>query len=227
MTTIARIGNYIAALDGSVVNAPSAPFFETATHYWPFDGSTNDIGNLANAPFNKFSSADISYTTGKIGEAAYFNVAGVMLFNSANAAINGNVPWSISLWFEPSTGTPNGNIFESSNSIPHTYFNINFGQVRVIRSKSGTTDTLSSTTIESGWNHIVYTYDSSLSNVYLNNVHVLVDEPTTVYGNTAGSGLIIGGLYNSWRGAIDLMRFYDYPITTDMVNSLWNGGAGI
>jgi len=222
---VARIGSSIASFDGSIVNAPREPYSELSTHYWPFDGSTGDYSILGDKPFDKyFGVSDVSYGIGKIGEAAYFN--GTCSYKS-DINISTGDEWSISFWFNDASILA-GNVFESTASIlEQMHIEINTAsQLRVVRWQSGDTDYLYTTTKPEGWNHIVYTYDGSISNVYLNNDHVLVDGPTSVY-ESAGGGIVFGGPNDPWTGYIDMARYYDYPITTDMVNGLWNNGNGI
>lgn len=217
-------------------NAASTTVDDTST--------TNNDGTLTGGD----NTEDIT-TTGKINEALHLDgAADYVLFSDNNAYTfssgSGNDdPFSFSFWVNvDDTDTTQCFLTKSTNGGSGTeeYLVCMFtsGQVRFITKDSGDDQigrNADSALSASTWTHVVGTYDGSNAssgfNIYIDGTDT--DDSDSNSGSYGGMSNLAGSLNigsrgtNSYMdGVIDDVRLYDYELTQDQVNTLYNSGSG-
>ena len=110
-----------------------------------------------------------------------------------------------------SSGTVNGIHFKCKDETGAQPFNL-YGDI----------------TIDDGaWHHIVGIYDSDMAYLYVDNVLDKEGEATGDFIGYVEDPLVIGAKFestyrNSWLGLIDDVRIYNYSMTADQVDELYN-----
>ncbi len=169
-TTTATVSITPAAAPISCVAPPA-----DLTAWWKGDGNTNDVA----AEYNGTAGGDLSYASGKVGQAFSFDGTQspyVSLPAGAFPPQPGNSPFSFETWFQTSSG---GVILGQQAAAPYAsvgsyapaiYVGAD-GKLRAemfYNSTLGTTPITSSYAVNDGqWHHIAVTYDGSTEAVYL------------------------------------------------------------
>jgi len=210
--------------------------------YYKLNGDALDSsGNGYNG-----TASNITYATGRFGEAAVFNGTNSSINLGATNQFASNQV-SISFWVKPVSvttsqvlfGNGNGGSFaDGDNDIflrSDGYIGYELGQSSsVYEAKYSTTTKL----IANTWSHIALTYDSSLgtniTKVYVNGVQQSLS-PTYAAGGTFSGNIFIGTLdYNIGKrnlaglllnGSIDQVRIFNSLISAANVTALYNEGT--
>ena len=195
--------------------------------------STEYFNNQWRIPNNKNQSLVSNYSMKFDGTSDVINCGLNAPFNAASTN------FSISLWCKsPNSFTDSGNLVESRLSYANPVgIAIEFISNTMYFRKSGST--FGKTITEWGlnntnWNHIVYTYDLTLAEnvdkifVYINGVF-LSSAPQAATSQPASTGdFTIGdGLRGNFNGSIDELAVFNYSLTEEEVQSIYNAtGTG-
>lgn len=198
--------------------------------YWTFDDNLRDYNGS-----NHGTGTSVSYTAGKINSAVLYNTSSTV--QTPGDLYKGLSKISFSFWvYSPDFLFP---IFlNKQNSFEIRYDGtLGYGIHLKIFSADGTTSATirngSSTMILNSWNHIVFTYDGSLSDVdkvklYINGQSALTvvsgTVPISSFLNLVSNNLIIGSNLN---GSMDEVGIWNRPITYLEVQQLYNNGNGL
>ncbi|MBL7975201.1 MAG: carboxypeptidase-like regulatory domain-containing protein [Candidatus Kapabacteria bacterium] len=206
----------------------------TLLAYYQFNGNTNDVSGRG---YNGISS-NVSWTTGRIGQAAYFNG------NSSIIRVN-NVPdvnseFTVSVWINPDMNDF-GNDFQDNIFIVGKWGEggiSNASYTLALQKSTGFaeawTHTGSQTTSLFGklkipsntWTHIIMTRDfSGILKIYINGS--LNAQSTSVMPQASQYPLTIGsssgGTY--FHGLIDNVRIYNRALNLDEIINLYYSGS--
>lgn len=200
------------------------------------DGNSTDVLGANNG-----TDTNISYSAGKVGDAADFNSGSPSKIVLPSSVLISSTAFSISFWFKTSTTTAqlliDNDVFPSircyairisetvSGKLSIYRFNTSQGFINeVFHAGSGYAD--------GNWHHAVFTFSTT------NGVRIYVDNgsPTTNADTTAnyaaGSnnttfGQNVESSGGAFNGSMDMVYFWDRELTSTEVSELWNGGAGL
>ena len=197
--------------------------------YWPMtdDKDVKDSNNGS-------GSVNITFGTGKIGNACIFTGSGGSRFSPNQQASNLDLTaMSVSAWVKPSNFLAQMTIVAREIGINRNYrlgTLITTGQVFVDAGTIGGLSITGGTLVADAWNHVVFTRDASnFTRIYINSVvsgtgntgpRVLIpDNPTIIGDSNVGTFPFIG--------RIDEVGIWDRELTQDEVDALFHGGAGL
>lgn len=213
-----------------------------AFHFDESSGNASDSSPNAN---NLTNNGTVTYSTGKLANAAYFDGTSGMYFSRANASLTGlknTGDQTISLWAYFTNGSPASGTFYAMVSLEATSapaYNIGYGneggtlRFQYVTSSGGGSQTAGrvSYTLSSGtWYHIVFTYKSSTSGieVFINGTSVGTATASAV--KTADGNFQIGktsGFGNTMYGRLDEVNVWSRVLTSSEITQLYNSGSGI
>lgn len=209
--------------------------------YWKLDGTSRDSGKSG----NHGTDTAITYATanGKVNQGALFNGTSSVISVADNPTLEMGSAFTCSFWFKRASGAKilvgkyndsGGTAHQASWLISvwtdnKIYINTNATGI-------GTADALktsSSTTTDTGWNHLVGRYAGSpaLLDLYLNAAPVAAtlsgSIPASIYDGTAAFeiGRYQGGTQYS-TGSIDEVGLWNRVLSPAEVLKLYNNGAG-
>lgn len=215
---------------------PNAAATETATDYadvelglktglvglWHFNGNANDGSTLAQAA----NAQNITYSTGRFGQAAKFNGTTSFVDVTLNAGLN-RENMSFSLWFKTTTTGDAKLIWISGGLTPLQLLG---GKLRTVLQAPALGNTLVN---DDQWHHVVYTaVVGSNPKVYLDGVHQAEISP----GFEDGLGLTgttlrfgaeewMGNPSSQYTGMIDEAAAWSRTLTQAEVTQLYRRGA--
>jgi len=198
----------------------------------------SDGGNANNVPdtcsnYNG-TSVDVSYATGKYGNAGVFNGSS-SLINIAKAAVNAASAYTISMWFNADTASSYEGFYTGISSSPVvgelTILKTNATTIQVFSvatngSNNLNVNTITVPTLSSGtWYNIVVIADRSLtykSRVFINGV-----EGTNYTSGISSTNLLtdikVGFADNYYfDGSIDQIRFFPSALNQTQITELVN-----
>ncbi|MCZ2337360.1 MAG: LamG domain-containing protein, partial [Chitinophagales bacterium] len=149
---------------------------------------------------------------------------------SSKLNFSGRAAFSVSAWINPKINNAYGSIVSQSDGSTNTYVMAmnSSGRIEAGRITAATGSTVIPT---NKWSHVVFTYDGTYINVYVN---AAVDATPTSDINNAGSSddLLIGAHnYTSpsvfFNGSIDEVKIYNYALTANEVKTEYNRGAAV
>ena len=191
---------------------------------WKLNGDSTDSVNSFNG-----TDTDISYVTGKLGNAADFNgTSSVITMPNSEDIITDDTSYSISLWFNTDDNTQ-GHIFITQD-VPfigvaeRLRLFLSSGNLKLAQNADASGDVVQAVS-NSVWYHVVITYDGTNYKVYVNNSLQL-----TTAGSATSMGddpILLGNYGGSWyNGKIDEVRIFNKPVSSDTVSTLYNSGDG-
>jgi hypothetical protein len=195
--------------------------------HWPLIGNTNDYSGFN----NNGTPTSITYTTGKIGQAASFNGTNSMvdLGNpSALSSIGGTTNISVSAWVFYTAFGGGGQTYSviTVKGSPWTWLMENPSNTFRFRITAGGTDTNISDTsahLLNRWYHVVGTYDGATMKIYVDGVLKNSKAQTGVLGSnstTAKIGTYQGTNYN-FTGRINDVRVYNHTLSEYEIKELY------
>ena len=186
-------------------------------------GTTNNVPDTT-TNYNGTAS-NVTYATGKFGNAGVFNGSSSIDTNISTLTSNGG---SVSLWVKTTEGTQSA-FFGGQSPIANRFY---FG-VRNSNFWIGAGDTQNSYNIDASslldgnWHHVVLTLDGSTAKYYLDGNSTPVDTISYTSGGTIGVTPLIGaldltGTVGSYtNGNIDQVRIFDKAISAEDVATLY------
>ncbi len=207
--------------------APSAGGMPTDYFvYLPFDGSVEEKGSSKKTT----STGNISYQTGKYGQAAYFN--GSSYLNVETGTLKPT--YTASLWMKPDqiTGNAYGSAIHGGRaggcvSAPNITYT-GASQIAIHTSACDDTTSMLSSYAPNTWIHVAVVVTASSRKVYINGS--LVEEKEGLENRAIPSwGCLFVGAYqegecvaasNYFKGLIDDVRVYKRALTASEVNTL-------
>jgi hypothetical protein len=212
------------SITGNVVNLGDG----LVAHY-KFDGDVNDAAGLYYGILN-----GVTFDTGKINQAAFFDGNGYINLPNTTGLISGFTGLTYSAWvyytgggYQPAIlcsryrgSIVNFNCFiiDNTNSKPYAY----------VKGDNQSAVVSSSTSIQqNAWNHVVLTWSSgSTAKIYVNGV--FSGESTTNYSFVTNNKnlFVVGydaiGADRKFRGKIDDLRIYSRALSNEEISVLYN-----
>ncbi|MBI2629046.1 LamG domain-containing protein [Candidatus Pacearchaeota archaeon] len=196
--------------------------------YMPFDGDAKDYSGNGN---DGTCTSCPTATSGKIGGAYQFNglTNKIDLPNTPtlSSAIGGTNQWSVAYWgnYKPSvysssfskrdTGAAGISVLDSNGRI---YINANSNINDTLKTFGGN---LSNT----GWNHIVISYNGVAFNIYINSVKKSTISPWTYGVGNPSANIAIGFSPGApMNGSLDEVRIYNRVLTDKEIMYLYKYG---
>lgn len=212
------------------------------TGWWGFSGNANDSSTNANngtvngatLTTDRFGNANSAYSFNGISN--YISVNNVLLPNTPNS-------YTISLWYKSSSfsltnGNPPQLISDRSPGLSSYKYSISINpttnntlQAAIYDGYSGTGNGASKSNIvaDNIWHNVVFTYDKSVSTVYLYIDNILVNQSGNVTQWSSKSDPTNIGYWNGFVGAsgffngtIDDIGIWNRALTQDEINNLYN-----
>jgi len=229
--------NDVVAIGGGMSHAVSLTTmlntYNGLVSYYPFDNTTNDIfRNLAPTV-----TGTITYSSGKIGNAAFFNNSTAA--SPTNYIITTNptpqVPLTFSFWINPNT-QPQGNTIMSFSNGTFTGSNLNMNlditTGTVINLYAALPSLWSISALSSGaltvgvWSHICITMSSAwVATMYVNGIAIATQTGTgnfpTAYAGTLAISRMGDGILRGFYGYLDDLRFYNRNLSPQEVYLLY------
>lgn len=201
---------------------------------------TNDVFSSGSAVLN----ANISWGTGKIGNALVFANSGLATSTTGNFTRTATDSFTYAFWMYP-TGYPGGNlgrIFEDGYNdwypghLRNQQQNGSMFQVLLIRY-----DGTNNPDVRTGyvipineWSHITAKYDVAANHLFIYRNGEVVGSKTdsTVKSNQTGAQSTtvfgnISGLTRSYVGRLDDFRYYNIALSDREIKAIYNNGSGI
>lgn len=187
------------------------------------DTNTTVVDSIGTNNGTAQQNTDQITTTGKINTALSFNGTSDYIHLNSGTLINTN--YSVSVWIYANVVSSYqmflGDITEAD------YFGLLSGRLRVFDNGSGITFTNTPLTADE-WYHVVFVRKGTNWIAYINGgdgeVKADTGTPQDITIADIGAGWS-GGLYR-WNGKIDDVRIYDYALSKENVENLYNNGAG-
>lgn len=172
--------------------------------------------------------------SGKINSSMDFDGTDDYVTLGDNFDFTGNVPFSLSIWVYPNTNpSAQGQFISKYNAgtSGQWYLGMNgTGNVTFLR-ECGSYGTSSTQTLAlNTWSHITGIYDGTSLIIYINAKPVRVVSDSCSISNTSvntmlGAGDDGGGIEYPFDGKLDDARVYNYALTQDQVQDVFNNGA--
>jgi hypothetical protein len=206
--------------------------------YYKLDGNSNDsVGS------NNGTDTSISYSAGKISNAASFNGSSsyINLPSDISKLFEGTNKYTFSCWAKFNNFSSMMFLLTSITSTASSYPNRNLiifsndsGGLEVQRYNGSTSNNASTASgiISTGiYYHIVVTYDGALLKIYVNNVEKVSISATLNASNGGYSclGKLIQNNSNYYylNGNIDEVGIWSRALTSDEITQLYNNGNGL
>ena len=199
--------------------------------------STYQLNNATTSiPNNTYpgTASNITYTTGKFGDAAVFNGSNSLITIANNAVFNFTTPTSMSVWVNRNT-TNREFIIDKGNGSSGSYgwqfeFNVSEYVFQLNNTVGGIMDLRAAASGTGSWEHIVVTYDSNqVGKIYLNGVLKATDTMAgTASFNTNGVTIGTYSLAPSgyrFDGKLDQIRFFNTALPQSAITALYNETA--
>ena len=207
----------------------------TATLLYQMESNGGSANNVPDTCSNyNGTSTDVTYATGKFGNAGVFNGSSSII-SISSSAISPASPYTISMWFNADTGASYEGLYSGISSSPVVgeiiilkanattiqTFSVASNGSNILNANTVTVPTLSSST----WYNIVVIADRSLaytSRVFINGV-----EGTSYTAGSASTTLLstiqIGFADNNYfDGSIDQIRFFPSALNQTQITQLAN-----
>ncbi len=220
------------------------------TAWWRFDETSVTTTYDASGNGNNGTITSATHVTGKINNAMNFNTsnARVVVTDASstddNALEFGTHPFSVSLWVKYSTPSIQQYLMLKQNTAGGFGFNVQGsgaadpGVIRFGDTDSATYPKDSASTAhrydDNNWHHVV-----GIRNTVTPFVSIYVDgilEATDTVVATTGSvsspddlyiGIKDSGLGGDFVGSLDDIQFFNYPLSTQQIKTLYNVGAAV
>ena len=199
-----------------------------------FNSNVTIHGTLSGSTINTSSGLypGVHATTGKVGNCATFDgINGGGAYNSKlitnSFGVNVVNNFTLSVWIKPRSfsayqhiiGAPFQNRLNIGANGTALTFNLYNGTAFGIIAPVVAADT---------WHHYVFIRDANTLKLYADNVHI---GSASVAGASFTNGSVFsvgGGEYDEYyfNGAIDELAYWNAPLTTQQITTLYNGGNG-
>jgi len=193
--------------------------------HYPLNGNSTNYGSQGSA-----TDTSITYTTGKIFQAASFN--GTTSKIDLDDFNEGIYTYSFSVWIYGTVSGAAADIFSKYVSAnERVAVTVGSGLVYFTNSnKTNNEDAVTGSVLSNNtWHHIICTYDGEYGRVYVDNV-LQATSPSIINGLIPQqSHAYLGERGNSSRfysGLIDDFRFYEGVLSSDERAFLYNSGSG-
>tara|TARA_R110001632_G_scaffold15321_2_gene50723 strand:- start:786 stop:1607 length:822 start_codon:yes stop_codon:yes gene_type:complete len=210
----------------------------TATLLYQMESDGGSANNVPDTCSNyNGQSANVTYATGKYGNAGVFNGSNADV-EISSSAINTTSPYTISMWLYITDVTQYEGIFANVTSSYLTNqiaFVLNNGKISIYSVVSNGNTTLDSITAtpqsaiaNNTWFNLVIVADRSLANkakVFFNGVEASYVYQSGVAGTSSYSNIKIGladGVGRYFTGSIDQIRFFPSALNQTQANQLAN-----
>jgi hypothetical protein len=169
------------------------------------------------------NNGDVTFSSGKIGNAATFN--GNNYLNNSLFNYNASTDWTISLWLNVNQ-LGGAQVFSLANALD-IYIG-NAGGYGIVINNAQADNSSSIRLVNFGsWYHYVATKYNGLTKTYLDNISAT---PSTQQNFGIGSNLGIAtydsGQINGIDGQIDAVGFWNRALSDAEITELYNAGAG-
>lgn len=206
----------------------------TIKGYWKMDGNSNDSVGSANG-----TDSNISYSTGKISNAAFFNGSSSKITGSIAQPVGA---YTVAMWIkdggisiadtnyrlwdtqESNVSTSNGAVFAYNPSLSGSTRNL-----RVYHNNGSwvSSNNLGTTLNDGNWHHVVAAWDGVTMTFYVDGVAVGGGTYTTTITNAGHFDIGHGRATATWwNGGIDEVGLWERCLTATEVASLYNSGSG-
>jgi hypothetical protein len=210
----------------------SSPINGNLVGHWKLDeglGNTfidhSGKGNNASIP----TPSGISWTSGKVGQAALFNsTTGAFGVVANNPSIDLTEELTISAWIRPNAIENKGILTKlSGDGYEFRIFSDGKLEFRINRSSEGTTYKIMSNQkyVADGrtWTHVAVTFNGTNSTLYINGEedNFANFNLVTIKSNTSDLRIGAVGNGNRWNGGLDDIRLYNKALTKNEISSLY------
>ena len=207
----------------------------TPQSYWKMDESSGNAVDVVGG-FNG-TNTSVTYSAGKINNGANFNGSTSKL-DLSTTAFAPTTAISFSCWVNCTSYTSRQALFVKSDGVSNatSVFVFEVGNASgkatmSLFSGSNISTTSTSSLTTSVWTHLVFTYDGTNMNIYINGS---LDKTTagsiTMNSITQGTALGYFGSLAALQlnGSLDECAFWsNYALTSTEVTELYNGGTGL
>jgi MYXO-CTERM domain-containing protein len=216
---------WLAALVvGSAACAAHADITTGLVVQYALDGNANDASGSYPG-----TAANVSYVTGKIGQAASFNDASSSITVSSLAGVlpTGSSARTVAFWMNSSSTASNGNMVSWGARVANQRFSAlqeNGGFLRMIGESN---DSVSTANLGSNvWHHVVLTYSGNTLTYYVDGALNSTVTLATALATSAAYGLRMGvnALPSNdeyYGGLLDEVRVYNRVLTAADVAELY------
>jgi len=195
-------------------------------------GSTNNVPDTC-GNYNG-TSTNVTYATGKYGNAGVFNGSSSVI-DISTSAINAASPYTISMWFYATSGSAYEGFYTGISSTPVvgevTILKANATSIQVFSVATGGSNILDvcqatiPTVADNTWYNLVVIADRSLT--YKARVFINGTESSSYSGGSASTNLLstikVGFADNNYfDGSIDQIRFFPSALTQSQITNLAN-----
>ncbi len=227
------VGKNVAVFADGLVqtekNVLSAPI-----GHWKMNGDSTD----SSVNGNNGADASMSYSAGKIGDAADFDGADSKISMGSPSIIDNifSTGGTIAFWMNANTAgeSDTGTLFNKGQYL--LIMNSGTGSLNFQQVFSGTNGNWTFPINAGEYNHIAFVYDNSLTTnnpiVYVNGVLVIITKlatPTGVVTADDAGIMVIGnntGATSTFDGQIDELRMYNKVLSTEEISAIYNSGVG-
>jgi hypothetical protein len=227
---------------GSLIADLESPDLSSSSASWHnHSSSTDSVGDFSTADFNFVNVTNLSYNFQPVNVLNVSSVGSKSLFSQNNVpvGITGNGSVSVEAWVFPTGSTGDSTAVSyglqggSSAPLEQREFNYNDGNNGAVSGFFGGFDTpwANNPVTLNVWHHLVWTYDGTTLNLYmdgvLNNTRnpgVTLVTPQTVM--TVGSALNGGGTIGTdpFKGYIASVRVHTGILTSGQVSNNYSAG---
>lgn len=206
--------------------------------YWKLDESSGNASDATGNGYTLTNENTVTYDGGLINNGMDTGSSGSrrVLTTANNLGIDGG-PITMSVWINRNSLSSTALALMVCASVTSQVFyhiayststGVKFGRWQIPSSDILTSG--SSQLGSSNWNHLVLTYDGTTLGGYINNV--AVTGVLTSGNGTAGgvSDTSLGGddqIGETFRGKLDEAGIWSRALSSDEVNTLYNGGTGL
>lgn len=218
-----------------VVNAKSSFLSWWRFNEGAWSGATGEVIDAGGISHGKSYGAVIS-NSGRFGNCGLFDGVDDYVEIPIVSALRLSSAISIEMWFYPTP--PHSNVYGGiigaiSGYAYNTVYINDDGNITIFLSLTTGSITISPTTVatNNAWNHLVWTFDGSTHNVYLNGTQIHSVSSSYAIKTSLLKNIFIGRRYLTttvsyyFNGKIDGVRIFNYALTADQVSSLYAENA--
>lgn len=208
---------------------------DSLTAGYNLDGNSNDVLGSNNG-----TDTSMSYSTGKVGQAADFNGTTSKIVLPTSVLIS-STAFSISFWIK-TTATASqvfidNDVFPSVRCYAIRINNAASGKISIYRFDTSQSfinevDTTAGGYNDGNWHHCVVTFSTTNGiRIYVDNGSPTTNATTTANYAASSNNTTLGQQVEStvaaYNGSLDMVYFWSRELTSTEVAELWNGGAGL
>ncbi|MBN1393741.1 MAG: LamG domain-containing protein [Pirellulales bacterium] len=200
--------------------------------HYKLNGDAND----ASGNGHDGAPTDVSYDTGKAGQAASFNGSSSKIQVPDAADLRMTDTGTLACWFKRGdTSAVNMKLIIKGNSSAYTalsyqlYLNSGYPRLYLSNGSTGVIIQWPSQVSDTGWHHLVGAWDGSCLNLYLDGEAATpVAQTVNVQADTSDLWLGINGTIGNQQfyGLIDDARIYSEALAANEIKAIYNSGKG-